>query len=149
MIEFLTMGNITKDFNRLGIPVRQTYNGKDYGVCEVTDEEFKIMLEEPDDIEGTWEDCGWRHCNGSNQGNTNSTLIIKGKELKCWYTPWADDEETEDKDNESYLPKYNNLLTYLCDEVGVSQPRNVCALAKDLSKYNDITMAQLFKTYQG
>lgn len=48
MKEILTMGNVTNDFKRLGVEVRQTYNGEEYGVCEVTEEEFKALCDEPD-----------------------------------------------------------------------------------------------------
>jgi hypothetical protein len=44
---------------------------------------------------------------------------------------------------------YDNLTTYMCDELGASQPRNVCALAVDLARANGMTMAKLFETYEG
>ena len=143
------MGNILEDFNRLDIEVRQTYNGEEYGVCEVTDEEFKMLCVD-EETEDTWQDCGWRYCEGSNQGEVNSTLIIGGKELNCWFTPFKydDEEATEEDNNEQYLPEYNNLLTYLCEEIGCSQPRNICALTKDLAKCNNIKLSDLFKIYQ-
>ena len=43
--------------------------------------------------------------------------------------------------------KYTNLTEYLCDCVGASTGKNVCACAMDLAKYNDITMAELFEKY--
>lgn len=150
MKELLTMGDVTEEFNRLGIIVRQTYNGEDYGICEVTEEEFKILCDEPD-IEGTWEDCGWRYCEGSNQCMVNAVLSVKNKELKCWFEPAEIDYENLDENYEEddYIPQYSNLLAYLCEQKGCSQPRNVCALTKDLAKYNNMTMAELFKAYQG
>lgn len=142
MKEILTMGNITEDFNRLGIIVRQTYKGKDYGVCEVTDKELKILCDEPD-IENTWEDGGWSYCEGSNQGNPTITLSVNHNNLKCWYDP------IDTEDEETYIPQYVSLLEYLCDAMGCSQPRNICALTNDLAKYNDMKLSELFKTYQG
>lgn len=61
MKEILTMGDATKDFNRLGVEVRQTYSGEEYGVCEVIEDELKILCDESEDIEGAWENCGWRY----------------------------------------------------------------------------------------
>lgn len=148
MKEILTMGDITKDFNRLGVIVRQTYNGERYSVCEITEEEFKILCDEPN-IEGTWEDGGWRYCDGSNQGIPSEKVVINNKELLCWYEPDDSDDEEVEEDEESYIPQYTNLLEYLCDHMGCSQPRNVCALTKDLAKYNSIKLSELFKTYQG
>ena len=143
--EILTMGDITKDFQRLGIIIRQTYNGEDYGVCEVNDEEFKILCNE-DDTEGIWEDCGWRYCEGSNQEVPNKLLSIKGQKINGWY---GDDiYEDEDEEN-SFIPTYRNLLLYLCASIGCSQPRNVCALAKDLAFYNNMKLSDLFIKYQG
>lgn len=141
MKEILIMGNILNDFNRLGITVRQTYNGEDYGVCEVTDEEFEILCNDSKE-DDNWNDCGWRYCEGSNQGIPNKVLMINDRKLKCWC-----DYELEDE-NDDY-PEYENLLNYLCDEMGCSQPRNVCALTKDLAKYNNTKLSKLFQKYQG
>lgn len=45
--------------------------------------------------------------------------------------------------------EYENLSDYLCNCIRVSQPRNVCACAVDLAKYNDMTMGELFEKYEG
>ena len=45
--------------------------------------------------------------------------------------------------------KYHDLLTYFCDALGASQPKNVCALAVDMAKYNGMSMAELFQKLQG
>lgn len=44
--------------------------------------------------------------------------------------------------------RYESLLEYLCENIGASQPRNVCALAVDLAKYNNMTMGELFTKYE-
>lgn len=142
MKEILTMGNITEDFNRLGIIVRQTYKGEDYGVCEVTEKEFKILCNEAD-TDKAWEHAGWNYSEGSNQGEPTIALLINHHNLICWY------ESIDTEDEETYIPQYVSLLEYLCDAMGCSQPRNVCALTKDLAKYNGIKLSELFKIYQG
>ena len=141
MKEILTSGNITKDFNRLGVIVRQTYKGKRYGVCKVTDEELEILCNESD-IKNTWNNCGWRYCEGSNLGEPTIALLVNGHSLKCWYDP------IDTEDEETYIPEYTSLLEYLCDGVGISQFKNVCVASIDLAKYNRITMTKLFKKYQ-
>jgi len=155
MKEILTMGNITEDFNRLGVTVRQTYDGEDYGVCEVTDEEFKLLCNDSDDIEGRWKDCGWRYCEGSNQRRPDSKILINNKEILAWYDYDEDFENEEEKqeylkanNGVMELEERNTLLEYLCDYMGVSQPRNVCALTKDLAKYNNMKLSDLFRKYQ-
>lgn len=155
MKEILIMGDVTKDFERLGITLRQTYNGADYGVCEVTEEDFKKLCDEPDDVFGAWDECGWRYCEGSNQEAPNQKVLMMGKEIIAWYDNTYDFDSEEEK--EAYLEEHNgvmplekfcDLLQYLCDEMGCSQPRNVCALTKDLAKYNNMKLSELFKTYQ-
>ncbi|BDR82527.1 hypothetical protein [Clostridium tetani] len=155
MKEVLTMGDIRKDFERLGVTVRQTYNGEDYGVYEVTDKELKILCNDPD-IDGTWEDGGWRYCEGSNQIKPDSEILINNKVILAWYDYDEDFENEEEKqeyliENNGVieLERYGDLLGYLCDHMGCSQPRNVCALTKDLAKYNGMKLSELFKIYQG
>lgn len=46
MKELLISGNVQKDFERLGVEFRETYRGKEYGVCEVTEEEFDTLCNE-------------------------------------------------------------------------------------------------------
>ena len=41
--------------------------------------------------------------------------------------------------------RYTNLSEYLCDCIGASTGKNVCACCVDLAKYNDMTMAELFE----
>lgn len=141
MKELLTFGNVENDFKRLRISLRQTYKGKDYGVCEVTDQEYIALCNEPDEIDATWWDkCGWRYSEGSNQGNTNYTFLVNGKELTAWKESEEDDYSQEN---------FSDLLEYLNCEMGCSQSRNVCALATDLAKYNDMKLSELFQKYQG
>lgn len=74
-------------------------------------------------------------------------MLINRKELKCW--------DREDSLYSIYvstgnnMKKYENLSDYLCNCIGVSQQRNVCACAIDLARYNDMTMGKLFEKYEG
>lgn len=44
---------------------------------------------------------------------------------------------------------YHDILIYLCDEIGASTERNVCACTIDLARQNNLTLAELFKKYLG
>ena len=156
MQEILIMGDVTKDFKRLGIELRKTYRGADYSVCEVNEEEFKKLYDEPDGIYGAWENGGWRYAEGSNQCNPDTKVLINSKELIGWYDDSYDfvceeerQEYLESNDGVIEPAEYKDLLTYLCDEMGCSQHRNVCALTTHLAKVNDMKLSDLFKKYQG
>lgn len=144
MKEILVSGNPTKDFERLCITPKLTYGDEDikdteYKVYELTEEDFKILRDELDDIEGTWDDCGWRYCESSNQGNINAILKVNGNKMKCW---------VDEEDNDSFCAEYDNLLEYLYDVMGASTFKNICALTMDLAKYNNMKLSELFKNYQ-
>lgn len=150
MKEILVWGNPEKDFARLRVNPELTWKGigwdkeDEIRVYEINEDDFKILCDEEDD-ERYWQDAGWRYCEGSNQGVPEFKAKVNGKDLICWYEPFIDEE---DEDDEPYYEEFKHLLQYLCDSVGASQPRNVCALAMDLAKYNNMKMAELFKEYQ-
>ena len=118
------------------------YRGDRYEVWEVDDEVFDTMCTMPEDrfVELAGDDAWWRSSDGCNLGSPDTTVYINGHELIGWGgEAWEDDEE--DDEFEVYA---NSLTGYFCDVPGVSQPKNVCALAVDLAKYNGMTMGELF-----
>lgn len=123
---------------RDGITIKCTYKDINYEIWTISDWIFEKMCmineEEFEQLAGSlgW----WRWCGGSNLGIPCDTAFVNGSELRCW---------NENKCNETY----NCLTEYLCDSVGASQPKNVCACAIDLAKYNYITMGELFNKYEG
>ena len=103
---------------------------------------------------------------GSNMGRPDVEYRIKDNTILAWDGNSRSDYEsecnkcldrksgacdgTEDDFNECYgAREYSGLLEYLCEEIGASQPKNVCALAVDLAKYNHMTMGELFTKYEG
>lgn len=40
-------------------------------------------------------------------------------------------------------------IAYLCDEIGASTEKNVCACTVDLAQQNNMTLSELFKKYLG
>lgn len=151
MKEILVWGSPEKEFTRLGVNPELTWKGigwdkgEEMRVYEVNENDFKILCNEEDD-EQYWKDTGWRYCEGSNQGVPQSKTKVNNKDLICWYEPFVDEEDEEY--DEPYYEEFKHLLQYLCDSVGASQPRNVCALAMDLAKYNNMKMSDLFREYQ-
>lgn len=143
MEEILVQGNITEDLKRLRVNATRTYGDENtsYQVYEVSEEDFQKLSDDADNRDlgdGHWKNGGWRWCEGSNQGDPNAEMFVNGEPILCW-----------EKDREWKDDVYRDLLTYLCEEMGCSAFRNVCALAKDLAKYNNMKLAELFAKYQG
>ena len=128
-------------------------------LCNMTDEQFERWSEE-----GAW----WRCAKGSNMGVPTHEFTINGEKIVAWYDDYIDknlteefwydvangDETDADGNLERYIAEwhttdYRDLLEYFCEELGASTERNVCALATDLAKYNNMTMAELFRKYGG
>lgn len=143
MKEILVWGDITKEFERLGINGKQTWSG--YGwydspmsVWELSEDEFAI-LDKDDDEEHWYEaECGWRWCKGSVLSDCSYRFGVNGH----WMTGFKNDYRHRHF-------KYKHLLEYLCDELGVSNEKNITAVSMDLARYNNMTLAQLFAKYQG
>lgn len=125
-----------------------TYAGDRYEVWEVSDDLFAKMCDMPEEefVGMAGEDAWWRQSKGSNLGHPDETAIVNGSELICW-------GKERVYHSYDYMPKelkeYENLSDYLCNFIEASQPRNVCACAMDLAKYNNMTMGELFKKYEG
>ena len=164
-IEILCGGNIEKAFKELDIPMTVTYSGEQYKVCEIEKSDLKIISEIS---ESEWKpDWGWwRFAKGSNMGTPYEFFVVNGQMLIGWisfrredlYNDWEAEDNAEKaayhysfkEYEEDIMPReYNSLSQYLCEELGASQPRNICALAIDLAKANGMTMAKLFATFEG
>ena len=120
-----------------------TYAGNRYEVWKVSDELHKEMcdMSEEQFVELAGEDAWWRSSDGSNLlAEDVIELEVNGKEMICWDSPIYDSKKGH---------KYESLSEYLCECVGVSQPKNVCACAMDLARFNDMTMGELFSRFEG
>jgi hypothetical protein len=126
-------------------------------LCNITDEQFEKWFEE-----GAW----WRYASGSIMGTPCYDFIINGQPIVAWrehhsenrhqedWNSMSEDEKSEYTDFNDYCDtwtttEYKDILEYFCEELGASTERNVCALAADLAKYNNITIAELFRKYGG
>lgn len=165
-VEILGGNGLHKAFKELGIKATKTYRGSEkphYEIWELSKDDLKkieYIVEWKD--EWGW----WRYAKGSNMGTPFDFFTVNGKELIAWdgykrediVLDWANEPDEEKaayhysikEYEETLYPRvYENLLTYMCEELGASTEKNVCALAVDLARANGMTMAQLFKTYEG
>lgn len=134
-IEILAGDSIEKAFKELNIPMTVTYSGEQYKVCEIEKSDFKTIADMPEDEwKPNWG--WWRFTKGSNMGTPYNFIKINGRDIICW----EGDGHCSDE--------YNTLLDYMSEAIGVSQPKNVCALAVDLARANGMSMSELFKIYQ-
>lgn len=152
MVEILG-NNLKKFFDTIDSNYSEadiTYAGNRYEVWEVSDELFKKMcdMSEEEFVDIASEDAWWRQADGSVLGYPDDEILINGKKIKCW-------SKEEALYGSCYvhghydLKEYGSLSSYLSCEIGVSQPKNVCACAMDLAKYNDMSMGELFNKYEG
>lgn len=163
--------NMESMFKDFGISYKKTYNRKrnpkkkfdpHYEVYEISQNDMKRLEEVVEWPDGSW----WRWAKGSNMGTPFSFFTVNGKELIAWdgykredlRDDWADEPDEEkaayhyslkEYEETRYPHKYDTLTEYMCEELGASIEKNVCALAVDLARANGMTMAQLFKTYEG
>ena len=165
--------NMSNIFIILGISPKETFNGSigywsNFKVWEVSEAEFKMLCDMTDEQFDRWseEDTWWRQSNGSIMGTPCYDFIINGQSIVAWrdhywedkyreeWESLSDEEKYEYKDVGDYCDtwmttEYRDILDYFCDELGASTERNVCALATDLAKYNNMTLAELFRKYGG
>lgn len=160
-----------KVFKELGIDYKKTYSKRcnpkksydpHYEVYEISHNDMKRLSEVFEMPDGSW----WRWCKGSNLGTPFDFFTINGKDLIAWGGPKRDrlmddwmDESNEEKaayhysfkeyEEAQYPHKYDTLTEYMCEEIGASTEKNVCALAVDLARANGFTMARLFELYEG
>lgn len=144
MVEILGK-NLKQFFDTIDNPPKDaeiTYTGDRYEVWEVSDELFdKICdMSEEEFVGIAGEDAWWRSSTGSVLGIPDTEFNVNGNDLVAWDSPICSSRIGH---------IYTNLSDYLCNCVGVSQPKNVCVCAMDLAKYNDMTMGELFKKYEG
>lgn len=154
-------GCLDKAFEELKINAKKTYEGntrqdRKTQIWEMTDDDYEKICDIKDE---DWKDDWgwWRGAEGSNMfGNPISRYNINNHYIKAWDGDGRIEALKEVNGNTShddycwmYDRKFKNLLEYMCNEIGASQPRNVCALAVDLAKINGIKMSELFHKYQG
>lgn len=134
-----------------------THWREEYQVWLLSKEDFdNICAIDNDDWKDDWG--WWRHAYGSNLGTVDCAYVINGEKLMAWdglqRKEWCRDcsdcaGTEKDKDECFHDHQYPDILIYLCDEIGASTERNVCACTIDLAWQNNLTLAELFKRYLG
>lgn len=150
-IEILGAGNLQQAFAELGIEANNTYKGgvgPKYEVWELSAENFKLLESV---LEEKWKDewGGWRYSEGTNVDYSPvAEALINGESCLVWVN--VDKEEYYGNEDDASIPlEFESISHYMINMWGVSQPRNVCALAVGLAKLNGISMAGLFRKYEG
>lgn len=166
-VEILGGNGLYKAFRDLGIKATRTYKGSDkphYEVWELSKDDLKKL-----EYEVEWKDeWGWyRSAKGSNMGTPFDFFTVNGKELIAWENQYKrmdlrdiwEDESDDEKAAYHYSFKeyvavhcpneYSTLTEYMAEELHASTGTNVCALAVGLARANGLTVAQLFKIYEG
>ncbi len=137
--------NLQPLFDNKSLTGKKTYSGELYEVWEVSDEDFRLMCEiDEEEFERLCPEGMWRSADGSNIDKLACiTYNVNGFQMLGW--------SCYSRNGHGYNGRasYSSLLEYLCSGIGASQPRNVCALAVDLAKYNGMTMGELFTKYEG
>lgn len=133
------------------------YHREAYQVWLLSKEDFdNICAIDDDDWKDNWG--WWRHADGSNLGTVDCAYVINGERLMAWdglqRKEWCQDcsdcaGTEKDKDECFHNHQYPDILIYLCDEIGASTERNVCACTIDLARQNNLTLAEFFKKYLG
>lgn len=167
MIEILTGSGFDKAVRSLGLVATRTYERNikspfdDYfEVWEILNADFDRLCNINEDNwkkEWGW----WRQASGSIMATPNKVYEINGYRIIAWDGIERDSfklnyckdcidrkegtcEATQkDVDFCSGTRKYDNLFVYLECEIGVTAYRNICALATDLAKYNNMKLSEL------
>ena len=165
MAEILA-GGLAIALHELGVDARQTYKmGHEpyYEIWDINKKNLKV-LEEAEEWGDTWG--WWRYAKGSNLGTPASFFTVNGQFMIGWdgrsrdairedWNHMLDNEKAayhnsfSEYEEEMKPREYENLLSYMCNEIGASTESNIIALAVDLARANGKTVAQLFKTYEG
>lgn len=158
MIQITGSVELEAAFKELGVEWERLYDGGGNGYCVYVVQEGWLTLvdrylaekavtrthvHEARFVEQGWPEYWgwWRYAQGSNMGFPDVEFVVNDAVMLAWDGPRQEEKFGIER-------KYNDLLEYLREEMGVSTERNVTALAVDLAKHNGYTLAELFATYQ-
>ena len=157
-IEILGNSKLSRAFSDLKISATLVYQGKELCVWAVSEKDFNTLCDYP---KNKWkEEWGWwRYSPGSIISDYPTHLFtVNGKPMIGYYDQerlndyaelWAEDGEMTVKEaEEDYFSRtYKGIRSYLCDVIGASTEKNVCAIAMDIATLNGLTFGELFWTY--
>lgn len=116
------------------------YKNDEYEIWKVSESVFnKLDNYKEEKWCETFPDSWWRYSTGSVLETPDTLIKINGFQLYGWkdnhFNPEYDDE---------LRTEWESLTSYLCNNIGASQPKNVCALCVDLAKFNGLTLGELW-----
>lgn len=156
--QILCGGDPEPHFERLGVEARCTFDGmhprwdERWTVWELGTAAYGRLLADASAgpaRSDAWSETGawWRSCDGSNLGSCDHEDVIHGHRLQTWSGyRWDDDDWDAEEDGPAPEPRcesWPDVLTYLCDAVGVSTERNVAACLTDLASANGLSVGEL------
>lgn len=145
MKEILVWGDPRIEFGRLLIEPKLTWKGYGWNKCEeisiyeINEEDFNLIFEDKSSIK-TWCDSKCIYSEGCNLGLPTMQAKINNKNITCWNELYFGEESSR--------RTYIHLLQYVCDTFKVSQIEDAYPILVELSKYNNLTLAELFRNYQ-
>ena len=159
MIEILAGDGFACAIEELGLNAEKKHDDGMYQVWCVDQSDFDRLCVVPDE---DWKDDWgwWRYCEGCNLvGSMTYEFTVNGKPMIGFFNEGRysdfverqEDKSAEDwehNEEENFPTVYKSLTEYLCEHIGASTEKNVCAIAVDLAKMNHMTMAELFDAYQ-
>ena len=118
-----------------GMVATCTYSSPRYEVWEVPEDVYFMMHSQSEEkfMELAGPDAWWRWSEGSSLGIPTRNIKIKNHTIKVWKM----------RNEPLGRRKFTDVFEYLCEYVGASTEKNVCACLVDLAKYNKLTMGEL------
>lgn len=160
--------NLQSLFDNEKLNGKRTYNGNEFEVWKISDETYKTLCDMlNDESYDLYPSSVWYYASGSNMGAPDVDYIINGQHINAWdgdtRLSWRDSECEDCNDylegkcnanDEDVLGcfnerNYSTLTEYFASELGAGLLRNVCSLATDLAKYNNMTLGELFAKFEG
>ena len=137
--------NLQKPFDDLNIDGELMYSSDaiDVEVWEISHSGYDALISADSSIWsdryfGSW----WRYSIGCTlEGSETHTFTVNGSPMTGWVI--------HDDYREYHGYDYPSLFNYMLNEFGVSTETNISAVSSGLAKLNNMTIAELWKKYQG
>lgn len=138
--------NLDVAFKELPIVAQKMYESKsEYQVWELSQSEYeKFGLVEDDDWKESY---GWWRNNGCNQPPVFFNFTVNGNSMigfKNKHSMYHDSSETD-----MTPPKFTSFSNWFEEYMGLSKSENLAFFANSLAEYNDLTVADFFKKFEG
>ena len=138
-IDVLAGGGFENAVKKLKVHGEKRWGNDKYEVWRLDKSAFDVLVSVSDEEwkpEWGW----WRSAEGCNiEDWPTHTFVVNGKEMKGWYRAGEDFRLNLN---------YSSLTDYLCEVIGASTEKNVCAVSVGLAKLNGVALPILFDKYE-